>query len=331
MSESVAEVTGIRVRYRVGASRLTAVDGVTLRIGGADRLGIIGESGSGKSTLVKALAGLVPLADGRICYANGDQTDPSRRPHPGAGRTAVMFQDPVLALSPRLPAWRSVSEAIEPRRLRATAEAEAKAKALLERVGLAPKLAERRPHALSGGQRRRVSLARALAGQASLLLCDEPVASLDVTAQAELLTVIRDVTAASQLPYVMVSHDLLSVAAACNRVAVMYLGQIVEAGPVGDVLNRPKHPYTRALLAAAPRLDEAQRAWSEMQLPGEVGDPLRPPSGCRFRTRCAFAAPGCAEPQHMEQAAAGHDVACCRWQELDVPSPGSSHAVRIEK
>jgi oligopeptide/dipeptide ABC transporter ATP-binding protein len=242
-----------------------------------------------------------------------------------------MFQDPILALSPRLPAWQSVSEAIEPLRLRPSAQAETMAKALLERVGLGPKLVERRPHALSGGQRRRVSLARALAGQASLLLCDEPVASLDVTAQAELLAVIREVATASQMPYVMVSHDLLSVAAACNRVAVMYLGQIVEAGPVGDVLERPRHPYTRALLAAAPRIDEAQRAWSEVQLPGEVGDPRRPPSGCRFRTRCAFAAPRCADPQHMEQAAPGHDVACCRWQELDVPSPGSSRAISIEK
>jgi peptide/nickel transport system ATP-binding protein len=314
MTEPVVTARDLRVSYRVGRRRLLAVDGVDLVVPADGRIGIIGESGSGKSTLAKALVGLVQVHSGEVQYQDGTRITGRSRPLPGAGGTAMMFQDAALALNPRLPLWLSVAEAIEPRRMFLRKPTRRRAVELLRQVGIGTEMSERRPSALSGGQRQRVTLARALANQGKALFCDEPVASLDVSLQASLLRLIGEVTSRAGLACVIISHDLVAVAGACDQLVVMYLGQVVESGPSAEVIRNPRHPYTRALIAAIPKIGRPRTA-QEAGIAGEVGDPLNPPTGCRFRTRCPYARAACETPVELENLD-GRAVRCRFWREV---------------
>ncbi len=338
MTEPVVTASDVRVSYRVGRRRLLAVDGVDLVVPATGRIGIIGESGSGKSTLAKALVGLVQVHSGEVRYQDGTRVTARSRPLPGVGGTTMMFQDAALALNPRLPLWRSVAEAIEPRRLFPRQATKERALELLRQVGLGDEMSERRPSALSGGQRQRVTLARSLANQGKALFCDEPVASLDVSLQASLLRLIGEVTRGAGLACVIISHDLVAVAGACDQLVVMYLGQVVESGPSADVIGNPRHPYTRALIAAIPQVGRRRIAPAAgvagtagtAGIAGEVGDPLNPPTGCRFRTRCPYARAACETPVELEDLGR-HAVRCRFWREVaDALKEQDSEAASVD-
>ncbi|MET1114549.1 MAG: ABC transporter ATP-binding protein [Comamonas sp.] len=273
------------------ARRLKALDGVRLNIEAGDSIAIVGESGSGKSTLVRLMLGLEPPTDGRLRWQRTelDQLD-------GAGRqrfakeVAFIYQDARGSMNPRM---RVKDILIEPMRLYglcAVAEEAARVAQLLERVGLSSAMAERYPAELSGGQVRRVAVARALAAEPTTIVADESVAGLDVSVQAQLLNLLRDLCQDMGLTLIFITHDLGVASYLCKRVAVMYLGRIVEEGPTGAVMARPLHPYTSALMRAFPSFDRPLKA----SLSGEVPSPIDLPQGCRFASRCPDVRPACA-------------------------------------
>jgi oligopeptide/dipeptide ABC transporter ATP-binding protein len=319
-SAQMLVVEDLVVTYGGRRDPLRAVDGVSLTVHRGETLGIIGESGSGKSTLALAVAGLIPASGGWIRIAGPDGTPADVPATVGrSGQVQMIFQDPMLALSPSLPVWRSVAEPLAPRALRTPRRLRGRAVELLGRVGLGPELAERRPAQLSGGQRQRVTIARAVAASAPVVMCDEPVAALDISLQAGVLRLLDEMRAEHDLTYLFISHDMASIARLADQVGVMYLGRLVEVGPVRAVLGDPRHPYTQALISAVPTVSKARRARERTLLAGEIPDARRPPSGCRFRTRCPFAQPRCAEeaPALAEDSSGGgHRTACHFWPQI---------------
>jgi oligopeptide/dipeptide ABC transporter ATP-binding protein len=310
-------VEDLVVTYGNRRDPLRAVDRVSLRVNRGETLGIIGESGSGKSTLVMAIAGLLPTSGGRIGIAPRDGEVADAAGSVGRdGQVQVIFQDPMLALSPSLPIWKSVVEPLAPGSLRVPTRLRPRAVELLGQVGIGAELAERRPAQLSGGQRQRVTIARAVAAKAPLVMCDEPVAALDISLQAGVLRLLDELRRTNDLTYVFVSHDMTSIARIADQVGVMYLGRLVEVGPVRAVLREPRHPYTQALISAVPTVSLQARARSRTLLPGEIPDARRPPSGCRFRTRCRYARQRCAVEEPTLGAGEAHQVACHFWPEI---------------
>ncbi|QFG21630.1 ABC transporter ATP-binding protein [Actinomadura sp. WMMB 499] len=312
-------VRDLAVRFGGRRDAVRAVDGVDIEVPRGTTLGIIGESGSGKSTLAKAIAGLVPVNAGTIAIAGPDgRLAPAAGSVGRAGQVQMIFQDPVLALNPGRPVWKSVVEPLVPRRLTVPGHLRDRAVELLGQVGLGPELADRRPVQMSGGQRQRVTIARAVAARAPLVMCDEPVAALDISVQAGVLRLLDEVREAFDLTYVFISHDMSSIARIADDVGVMYLGRLVEIGPVREVLQAPRHPYTQALIRAVPRVGPGARDAEIQPLEGEIPDARRPPSGCRFRTRCPFAQEICAReepaPETVDASAADggpvHRAAC---------------------
>jgi peptide/nickel transport system ATP-binding protein len=271
-----------------------AVDGVALEVPAGRTLALVGESGCGKTSVGRSILRLVEPQAGRVEFEGVDllQLSPARL-RPYRRRLQVVFQDPQAALDPRLHVRDAVAEGMHAFGIGGSAAERAeRVAALLRRVGLDAGLALRHPHELSGGQRQRVCIARALAVEPRLVICDEPVSALDVSIQAQILNLLRDLQDEFGLAYLFISHDLRVVRHLADRVAVMYLGQIVEEGPTDRVFEAPSHPYTSALLAAVPSLDpalaESRRAGGvgRVRLVGDVPSPARPPEGCRFHTRC---------------------------------------------
>ena len=320
---SLLETRGLRKHFplRGGVLRraqtwVRAVDDVSFDVKLGETLGIVGESGCGKSTLARLILRLVEADAGSVWFDGEDMF----RALPGRLKRLrrdmqLVFQDPYASLNPRLTIEDAVAFSLlvhgAPR-----ADARDKARALLGRVGLDPRLYGRRyPHELSGGQRQRVNIARALVLDPKLLVLDEPVSALDKSVQAQVLNLLLELKADRELTYVFISHDLNVIEYVSDRVLVMYLGQVVESGTAAALAEAPKHPYTQALFAAAPSMDPDRR----MERPPIAGDPpnpIDPPSGCRFRTRCAFAMPQCAEAVPPAVAvAAGHHVACYLYGE----------------
>jgi oligopeptide/dipeptide ABC transporter ATP-binding protein len=308
------ELDDLHVHYpgRRGAA-LRAVDGVSLRLNRGTTLGLVGESGCGKSTLGLAALRLIEPTSGRVRFDGTDVTTASRRDLRALRRrTAVVFQDPYSALDPRHTIGASVAEPLAVHGLLRGRERAERVTELLDLVGLDPKGAGRRPHELSGGQRQRVGIARALAARPDLLVCDEPVAALDVSVQARVLNLFTDVVERFGLTSVFIAHDLAVVEHVSDRVAVMYLGRIVETADAADIARDPLHPYTRALVDAVPAADPAAaRARGRAVPAGEPPSPLAPPSGCRFRTRCPHSFEPCPtlDPPLVE-VAPGRSVAC---------------------
>ena len=270
--------------------RLAALDGVRLTVRAGDSIALVGESGSGKSTLLRVLLGLTESSDGRALYRGDDietLTDDKRRSF--QRDVAMIYQDARASLNPRLKALDLIGEPIRQHALCPESELRERVAALLARVGMPADTADRYPGQLSGGQVRRVAIARALASQPKVIVADEAVSGLDVSTQAQLLNLLRGLQHEMGLTLMFITHDLAVASYLCSRIAVMYLGRIVEAGPTKEVLRRPLHPYTRALLNASPRFFEPIAE----TLPGEIPSPIDLPPGCRFASRCSRAALDC--------------------------------------
>ncbi len=323
MSEPVLEVVGLTKHFaagsqlRGGSGLVYAVDGVSFSIGEGELLGLVGESGSGKSTVANCIMRLLDPTDGVIRLKGRDITSLARRPlRPLRREMHMVFQDPYSSLNPRMTAGEIVAEPLRLHRIARGRERNSRVDQIFDRVGLRTELRDRYPHELSGGQRQRVGLARALVLSPSLLIADEPVSALDVSVQAAILNLIGDLQADMGFSCLFITHDLSTVEFLCDRVAVMYLGKIVELAPRAELFGQPKHPYTQALLSAAVVPDpEVQRSRTRIVLEGDVPSPMSPPSGCRFRTRCPLepeSAPRShdEEPQLRDANGRGHLVAC---------------------
>jgi oligopeptide/dipeptide ABC transporter ATP-binding protein len=300
-----------------GGRTVYAVDEVSFSIAPGEVLGLVGESGSGKTTVGYCVNRLYQPTAGTIRLDGADITHLSRRRlRPHRRRMHIVFQDPYSSLNPRLTCGQIVGEPLRLHRLARRSEVEGRVVRLFDEVGLRPELRFRYPHELSGGQRQRVGLARALSVSPSLLIADEPVSALDVSVQASVLNLLRDLQRELGFSCLFISHDLATVEFLCDRVAVMYLGKIVEIAPREELFARPQHPYTQALLSAALVPDpEVQRTRTRVVLDGDIPSPVAPPSGCRFRTRCPLeheSAPRSTEeePPLIDVTGQGHFVAC---------------------
>jgi oligopeptide/dipeptide ABC transporter ATP-binding protein len=267
-----------------------AVEDVSLDIQEGETLGLVGESGCGKSTLGRAVLRLSEPTSGRIVFDGVDITgQPQRKLAPFRRRMQMIFQDPYASLNPRMTVGATVAEPLEIHRLaRSDAERRERVAALLGKVGLRADAASRYPHEFSGGQRQRIGIARALAVQPRFIVCDEPISALDVSIQAQIVNLLQDLQEGEGLTYLFISHDLEIVRHICDRVAVMYLGRIVELAPAETLYARPRHPYTQALLSAVPRPHPGARS-KRILLEGDVPSPLAPPPGCPFHPRCQVA------------------------------------------
>ena len=307
-----------RVRDSFRARRphqVRAVDDVDLVIAEGEVLGLIGESGCGKSTLGRIAAGVMLPSAGRVLHQGRDLAQmPRAEAKRSKLRVQMVFQDPYASLNPRLCAEDAVGEAPLVHGMVRRGELAAYVDAQLRLVGLDPGLKRNYPHQFSGGQRQRVGIARALAVKPDMLVCDEAVAALDVSIQAQILNLFMDLRERLGLTYLFISHDLGVVGHISDRVAVMYLGRIVEEGPAAEVLGRPNHPYTQALLADLPRLDARKRRFAATE--GELPSPLDPPSGCPFHSRCAHAMPRCVEQSPILRVIAPGRRSACHLNEV---------------
>ena len=296
-------------------SFLRAVDGVSVHVRRGETLGVVGESGSGKSTLGRTVLRLLEPTYGRIVF-DGKELVPMKAKELRAlrRRMQIVFQDPYSALNPKMRVGSIVAEGLRIHKLTAAGAAEeARVAELLGRVGLARDAAQRHPHEFSAGQRQRIGIARALATGPEFIVCDEPLSMLDVSIQAQIINLFKDLQEDLGLAYLFISHDLRAVQYLSHRVAVMYLGKIVETGKTADLFERRHHPYTRALLSAVPSITPGRRKL-RMVLEGEAPSPLDPPSGCAFHPRCPRAEKGKCDketPRLREMApGSGHEVAC---------------------
>ncbi|MHB1588088.1 MAG: ABC transporter ATP-binding protein [Metallibacterium scheffleri] len=347
MNEPVAppllEVDDLAVHFHVPGSGwkqrkrvLRAVDGVSFSVAERETLGIVGESGCGKSTLARALLRLVPTSGGHLHFAGRDLLAlDAKSLRPLRRELQIIFQDPLAALDPRMTVGQIIGEplrALRPELPRA--ERHARVLAMMQRVGLLPNQVNRYAHEFSGGQAQRIGIARALAVEPRLLVCDEPVSSLDVSIKSQVINLLQDLKTERALTLVFIAHDLASVRHIAQRVLVLYLGRVVEIASRDAIFAQPMHPYTRMLFAAAPIPDpDAARRVRAAPVRGEIPSPFDPPSGCAFRTRCSFAIERCSAERPRLRDLSGGQVACHRAEELltqtiplPAPDAGDAHA-----
>ncbi|WP_043364578.1 ABC transporter ATP-binding protein [Belnapia sp. F-4-1] len=326
LAEPIIELRGVSKRFsktldfagriakRLGANLreevVHAVDGVDLTIRKGEVVGLVGESGCGKSTLGRMVAGIMPASEGSILWRGRDlKSLNAAEAREAKLRTQMIFQDPYASLNPRLKVQEIVGEAPQFHGMARRGEIDTYVDEQLRRAGLDPALKARYPHQFSGGQRQRIGIARALAVQPEFLVCDEAVAALDVSIQAQILNLFMKLRRELDLTYLFISHDLGVVEHLSDRVVIMYLGRVVEEAPAEEVFRRPNHPYTKALLAEVPRIEARKRAFAGVK--GEIPSPLDPPSGCHFHPRCPFAFDRCrVERPALRQVGPAHRSAC---------------------
>lgn len=317
----ILRVEGLRKYFHVRkgglgtAADVRAVDGVDLELSAGETLGVVGESGCGKSTLARTIVRLESPTDGAVYYKGRNILDFSARALRALRREIqIIFQDPFSSLDPRKRVGNIVGEAFQIHKgLVPKGQERKRVQELLDRVGLNPDHIDRYPHQFSGGQRQRIGIARALAVGPEILVCDEPVSALDVSVQAQVVNLLDEIQRDLGLAYIFIAHDLSVVRHIADRVAVMYLGKVVEIGSEYEIYERPTHPYTQALLSAVPIPDpSALRLDDRIVLEGDLPSPSSPPSGCNFRTRCFRAEPYCAEaePDLVDRFGHGHPSAC---------------------
>lgn len=299
-----------------------AVDGINLDIAKGSFFGLVGESGSGKTTLGRACMKAAPITRGTVEYSDGDvtyelTTIDKAQLKDYRKRSQLIFQDPYAALSPRMTVRDIIAEPLEVMGLTSSrAETDERVREIAAKCRLNLEHLRRFPHAFSGGQRQRISIARALVSRPHFVVADESVAALDVSIQADVLNLLKEIQLEMGLTFLFISHDLSVVAHVCDHVAVMYLGRLVETAPTRELFANPCHPYTKALLSAIPSLDPDDPKVAQ-KLEGEIPSPTNPPPGCKFQTRCPFAIDKCRKVEPMlEHSSTGHEVACHRWQEL---------------
>ncbi|MGB0513595.1 MAG: ABC transporter ATP-binding protein [Wenzhouxiangellaceae bacterium] len=344
MRAPILKVEDLAVHFRIDAARgrfrhdyrsVRAVDGVSFELAAGETLGIVGESGCGKSTLARAILGLVPAAGGRVTWLGENLTGLAEDQLRGKRRELQMvFQDPFGSLDPRMTVGQIVGEPLRnfyPSMSRL--QIRERVSGMLKMVGLSPELINRYPHEFSGGQCQRIGIARALVVNPRLVVCDEPVSALDVSIQAQIVNLLKDLQKKLQLSLIFIAHDLSVVRHVSDRVLVMYLGRVMEVADRDRIYAAPAHPYTRALIESVPIPDPgAERDRARRVLGGELPSSSSPPSGCVFRTRCPHARPECAErvPPRVE-IGPGQTVACIRHDEIgafgDEPAGADSAAV----
>jgi peptide/nickel transport system ATP-binding protein len=313
-----------------------AVDDVDLKIRRGETLGLVGESGCGKTTLGRCIVRSYEPTEGEMVYHNRDggradlaklgsgELKPYRR------EIRMVFQDPNSSLNPRMTLLQIVGEPLKVNKVASGKELEDRVAELLRRVGLRPEYMSRYPHAFSGGERQRVSIARALALDPRFVVADEAVSALDVSVRAQILNLLQDLQEEFDLTYLFISHDLSVVEHLCDRVAVMYVGKVVEVAETGEIFDEPKHPYTEALLSAVPKPDPRLRDRGQrIVLGGDVPDPANPPSGCYFHTRCPYAEERCKDEEPpLREISPGRYAACHFSEDLDLRGVGDQGAVR---
>ncbi|MRS17021.1 ATP-binding cassette domain-containing protein [Enterobacteriaceae bacterium RIT691] len=313
MSENLLELTDVHLAFpsrRNWFGKVTeqvhALNGLDLTVRRGETLGIVGESGCGKSTLAKLLMGMLRPGSGQL--------DRSRLPTERAGGGMQMvFQDPLSSLDPRLPVWRIITEPVWIASRPSEKARRALAETLAQQVGVRPEYLDRPPHAFSGGQRQRIAIARALSAQPDIIVLDEPTSALDISVQAQILNLLVTLQQQQNLTYILISHNVSVVRHMSDRVAVMYLGQVVEMGDTADVLGSPAHPYTRLLMESVPRIDTSLGdAPQNTELPGN----RHLPTGCYFRERCPWAEPACSEPQPLQPLKDNHAARCWKAEQI---------------
>jgi oligopeptide transport system ATP-binding protein len=323
MTAPLLELTDVKTHFPVREGLIfsrhvgdvRAVDGVSLTLNRGDVLGLVGESGCGKSTLARTILRLVPLTDGTVVLNGKDlntlSTAELRRIRPEA---QMIFQDPYASLNPRMTVFDAIAEPLLVHRKCKRRDLTKRVSELMEMVGLAPRFMRKYPHEFSGGQRQRIAIARTLALEPELIIADEPVSALDVSVQAQILNLIAELCRTRGLTLIFITHDLAVVRHVAKRIAVMYLGRIVEEGPAQTVLDGPLHPYTQALLSAVPVPDpEIERTRRRILLKGDPPSPLNPPAGCPFHPRCPIATPECATSVPLlEEKFTAHRAACIK-------------------
>ena len=315
---ALIEVKNLSKYFKVPAGMLHAVDNVSFTIEKGETLGIVGESGCGKSTLGRTMIRLQEATDGHIFLDGEDITHVSgNKLKEVRKKVQIVFQDPYSSLNPRLRIDDTISEPLRNSGLYARSELKERTSTLMDLVGIDVRLRQSYPHELDGGRRQRVGIARALAVNPEFIVCDEPVSSLDVSIQAQVLNLLMDLQDQMGVTYMFVTHDLSVVRHISNHICVMYLGEVVEMSPSKELFSSTLHPYTKALLSAIPSIDIDQHM-QPIPLRGELSSPINPKPGCRFFPRCPYAKGGCIEnPQVLEEVTTQHFVACRRVHEIN--------------
>lgn len=295
-----------------------AVDRVTLNIYKGETLSLVGESGCGKTTLGRTILGVYPKTSGEILYQGQDREKASAQQKKQFQKdNQMIFQDPYSCLDPRMSIGSIIEEGMKVHFSMSPAQRQKRCQELLERVGLPREMVSRFPHELSGGQRQRIGIARALATEPEFIVCDEPIAALDSSIQAQVINLLMDLQKELGLTYLFISHDLSMVRHISDRICIMYLGSVVELANAQQIDENPVHPYTRALFSAVPQIDNADWSSKRIKLEGEIPNPINAPKGCKFCTRCMWAKQICQEqPPQLEEIEPGHFVACHFCQEM---------------
>lgn len=295
-----------------------AVDRVTLNIYKGETLSLVGESGCGKTTLGRTILGVYPKTSGEILYQGQDREKASAQQKKQFQKdNQMIFQDPYSCLDPRMSIGSIIEEGMKVHFSMSPSQRQKRCQELLERVGLPREMVSRFPHELSGGQRQRIGIARALATEPEFIVCDEPIAALDSSIQAQVINLLMDLQKELGLTYLFISHDLSMVRHISDRICIMYLGSVVELADAQQIDENPVHPYTRALFSAVPQIDDAGWSSRRIKLEGEIPNPINAPKGCKFCTRCMWAKQICQEqPPQLEEIEPGHFVACHFCQEM---------------